>query len=752
MIRTFFLSLLCFFLGGISLVSAAPQAFLQASNATVGETVNVHASGLRSFEQTVLELQRPDDSILTLKSVSDKNGILTLPIHSVHTQKAGIYTITLKRSEGDISSSFEMFSNIISPYTSSVVLTQSSLEADGEAEGRITVSVRDAFDNPIANAPIRFLSSRNDDYIVGQHRTDTHGNATAKIKSQTPGTSTISVLAKDTLLFQKPEIVFFLSNTHTKNVGNTDESYGEFLRAQIFGDDIQNQIAYFTIENLPSEAIVNETITFKAVAKDINGDRVPNFLGTVRFSSSDDRAILPPDYTFTPEDQGEHTFFLATSYGTPGQHTLAIHDLEDFRISGEASINVVLGKEKVTPPSNPALQIITPQSGTYQMSRATITGQAQNVEAVRLMDGQITLIEDLEVDSEGNFVYQTPRLGDGTHIFQAFDMYSDLTSNQVTIQIDSTPPEGLSVVVEPQGLLNPGQEFDIFVTANEPLSSVRGIFQQVLTQLIPSDDGFKRTLTAPLEEGSYPVHVIASDALGNEIRKDNAGIIQVKLPEEEPLPPEPAPKPKDPVSPPGTVKNLHTQSGSSLADDAENKVTLFWSPPEGENTPKQYKVEIAEVNLFGDTTIPEDEIGVDDDLFSDLFAPEETESEEEPLLEKTDSDIPADPTSGEILFFNDFNLTPDNRTQWYVDGLQDDKKYFFRVVTIAEDGQESPASEPVEGLTPGAVRALNTPKPSAPKGDLVNSGTESSIGTVIALIIALLGGTVVTFFWKRRQV
>ena len=61
------------------------------------------------------------------------------------------------------------------------------------------------------------------------------------------------------------------------------------------------------------------------MALDAQGRPVPNYRGTLHFQSSDPNAILPPDYTFTAQDQGVHVFTF--SLQTAGQQLVTITDV-----------------------------------------------------------------------------------------------------------------------------------------------------------------------------------------------------------------------------------------------------------------------------------------------------------------------------------------------------------------------------------------------------------------------------------------
>jgi uncharacterized repeat protein (TIGR01451 family) len=62
------------------------------------------------------------------------------------------------------------------------------------------------------------------------------------------------------------------------------------------------------------------------------------YLGTVHFTSSDSTAVLPPDYTFTAADLGQHSFPITLS--TLGDQTITITDVRSSGFNGTATTNV----------------------------------------------------------------------------------------------------------------------------------------------------------------------------------------------------------------------------------------------------------------------------------------------------------------------------------------------------------------------------------------------------------------------------
>jgi hypothetical protein len=94
----------------------------------------------------------------------------------------------------------------------------------------------------------------------------------------------------------------------------------------------------FIISGLPNEITNGQTVVVSVTAVEANGNVAKDYLGTVRFQSSDNQATLPVDYTFTPADQGAHTFTIV--FRTAGSQTLKVFDTFIPALAGYAGTNV----------------------------------------------------------------------------------------------------------------------------------------------------------------------------------------------------------------------------------------------------------------------------------------------------------------------------------------------------------------------------------------------------------------------------
>ncbi|HEY5713811.1 MAG TPA: fibronectin type III domain-containing protein, partial [Candidatus Gracilibacteria bacterium] len=405
------------------------------------------------------------------------------------------------------------------------------------------------------------------------------------------------------------------------------------------------------------------------------------------FASTDNQAELPADYLYDQGDQGIHEFALAVIFNTIGKHSLSVHDLTDFRIQGNIDFEVVDTLDDPVDPVDPSVEILQPSPGTYRSARVTITGKsAGSVERVRIMDGAIVLVQDLEVDQEGGFVYQTAALANGVHEFQAFDMENQAQSQKVQITIDRLPPRVLAVEIDPsKAAYDPGESFRLKVSGSEPLSRADCVLLENNYQLVDQGAFYLTTMQAPLECGDYVIGCAVADKLGNELNEPNASRIKVCAPEEVVViggtggEPEPVIDIEPKNIPPTAPINL-----TGLPD--VDKVTLFWSPSTDDQGVAQYKINYGTI-------------------------------------------------AGNL---NQVNLVPDNRTRWYIDGLLSDVTYYFNVTAIDLEGNESDPSNTIE------VRTLPQYK-MAGDDDLDKTGP----GWLMSLIFAFFGVLLIRFGMAR---
>jgi Bacterial Ig-like domain (group 3) len=121
----------------------------------------------------------------------------------------------------------------------------------------------------------------------------------------------------------------------------------------------------FRVRALQRFGTVHEPIGFNVTALDAQGQRLPDYTGTVVFTSPTDSLpnlpaavytnlhISPPSpatpgmatfnpgsYTFTPADQGSHTFLGGVTFGKGGAESIQVIQANDTKVTGKTTVSI----------------------------------------------------------------------------------------------------------------------------------------------------------------------------------------------------------------------------------------------------------------------------------------------------------------------------------------------------------------------------------------------------------------------------
>ena len=182
--------------------------------------------------------------------------------------------------------------------------------------GSLTVTARDAYGNPAFgySGTVQFSSS--------------DGRATL------PANYTFSASAPATHTF-----AIRLMTAGTQWITAADTANSAF-KATDSGITVQPAaLVALTVAGFPNPDTAGTTGTFTVAAVNSYGNVIPGFTGTVQFSSSDSRAVLPAAYTFTAANAGKHSF--AASFVTVGNQWITATDTWTSSLKGTES-NIVV--------------------------------------------------------------------------------------------------------------------------------------------------------------------------------------------------------------------------------------------------------------------------------------------------------------------------------------------------------------------------------------------------------------------------
>ena len=268
--------------------------------------------------------------------------------------------------------------------------------------------------------------------------------------------------------------------SHTFNV--TFNSAGtDFVTVTDTTNSSLTGVAEVSVTSVPASVVLSglgqsapagtpQNVTVSVV--DANGNPVPNYVGTVHFTSSDGQAVLPADYTFTAADQGKHTFQV--TFETAGSQSLNVTDTANNTLKASAIVSVTIAAQTLTLSGLGQ----TATAGTSQSVTITLTDGLGNIATGYVgtvhfasSDGQAVLPAD----------YTFTAADQGKHTFQA--------------TFKTTGPQSLSVTDTANSTLKASANVNVTTAA------------QVLTL-----SGLGQTVTAGT---SQSVTITLTDGLGN---------------------------------------------------------------------------------------------------------------------------------------------------------------------------------------------------------------------------------------------
>ncbi len=139
--------------------------------------------------------------------------------------------------------------------------------------------------------------------------------------------------------------------------------------------------AAFTVTASAQETVAGEPLDVTVTAKDAGGNTVTGYEGTVRFGSSDSRAVLPAEYAFEAGYGGTGTFQVTLR--TAGEQTVTVTDAADAGIAGTSGPIAVR-------PAAPAAVTVTAHPASVVAdgaTRSTVTARVTDAYGNDAADG-----------------------------------------------------------------------------------------------------------------------------------------------------------------------------------------------------------------------------------------------------------------------------------------------------------------------------------------------------------------------------
>ncbi len=652
-----------FFANGVAMADSLTDLRAYGVDTIAGYSALISVSETYPNTQVVVDVKKPDGSVISVPVVSDSDGKAKFDLYDYHTRKAGLYEVSARlkdvNTKGAIST-FKVYPDSMSVDKSYVSVKKTIVKADGEDSSYISAHIADKYGNPLSGHVLRVISSRQDDQIKSTSpgdMTDVNGTVTFSVTSSKAGVSIYSVVdvTNGSVFSDRAEIAFLNNASYLNDAGGYFESLIPVASAQPAGP-----LNNFSISGIPETVTPNTNINFTVTAQDQDSLTVQNYTGTVHFSVEGENSTnvtLPEDYTFKAEDLGSHEFSLGLKFPETGTYKLVATDISNTSVKGEANVAVggagssgSLGSGFSSVGEKPTIS--SPVEGTYSQNVQDISGKAASLSTVKIFDNDQE-IGMTQSDSSGNYSFETTPLADGSHELYVvwLDESNEVqgTSDTVVINIDTTAPVVDDITVEPSAGIKSGDVVDVRVYSEDNLSDAALIFNLDIYQLSPSLDTpglYIASFQAPETAGEYPVDVLLIDELGNEATYQE--VVNLMITENG----------EGTIS--GQQENDTEQTVEEVTGEQSEEETISESQP-----PSQ---------VFG-------VIGYGSDKRVTLVWEAATD---DGTVDHYRIYYGTDP-----LNLDNVVDTKDAATTWYIPGLENGREYFFALSAVDDEGKES---------------------------------------------------------------
>jgi hypothetical protein len=127
---------------------------------------------------------------------------------------------------------------------------------------------------------------------------------------------------------------------------------------------------------LPPAATAGSAISATVAALDRYGNVDPTYRGTITFTESGTKGVVPANYTFKSSDDGSHTFTNGVIFVTAGSQTLTATDVNTITITGTKTLQI----NPAAPKSYALLSVANVVAGAPLALTVTVLDAYGNVE------------------------------------------------------------------------------------------------------------------------------------------------------------------------------------------------------------------------------------------------------------------------------------------------------------------------------------------------------------------------------------
>jgi hypothetical protein len=506
-----------------SVALANGSCTMSAMDTVAGLGTQVMLQNCTSSPSITLRITGPTGAVSDQQASVDATGNATVLIPSKTTLISGTYRVTADTAN---MVNFTVISDRPDDDQTVLSASPSSVVSGGQGTVRVSMVVRDRYQNPVANRPIALISNRTtDDITAGSNVTTEEGMITWTVTPKDPGTMTLTaydVLSARQMKVRSDITVGFAVTSSPLRASLTGlEKGGDTLTA----DAGSMQVTGFKISLDPEDTVVKTNELFSLVIQAMNGTSVSRgYIGTVTVKSSDPDARLPKQGKVVKDpltglvdirnvDQGIRRVSQAFLFKHPGVQTITVADQIDPSITGSIDIVVARGSG-----SSDDITILDPVDGARIKRTDTlmISGKAPSFTNLNVEGFGTSFPGDSDAESTFRIPIKVPPTYNELTLYVESENKT-YKSAPIHIFIDDTAPVIQTASIDPsEGKTE--SKGTITVITEPKLPSVTATIDGVKVSLVEKEGvpgTYTGELTAPKKEGIYDTTIVASDPAGN---------------------------------------------------------------------------------------------------------------------------------------------------------------------------------------------------------------------------------------------
>jgi photosystem II stability/assembly factor-like uncharacterized protein len=277
---------------------------------------------------------------------------------------------------------------------------------------------------------------------------------------------------------------------------------------------------HFSLSATSTTVNTGAQFSITVTALDPFGHTLTGYRGTVHLSSTDPKAVLPPDFTFTAADNGVHTA-TGASFETPGAQTITAADTVNSSVTGSLAftVNVVPTHFLITmiPPSATAgtgFSILVTAVDQFNNVATTYTGTVH----LSSSDGQAMLPPDFTFAASDNGAHTVNGIilkTAGVQTLTATDTVNSALTDTVTVNVVAATASHFTLTAPATSMA--GMNLSVIVTALDPFDNVATTYTGTVhfssndnQASLPADFSF-----AASDNGVHTVNNVIFRALGS---------------------------------------------------------------------------------------------------------------------------------------------------------------------------------------------------------------------------------------------